>query len=286
MKVVRSISSWLKGSIPYRIVHRDSLEGGDVDLTKFDVLPKGEYDYVPKGTYIHGPADRFLLVPKNRYRVVLLPDQERRSDVGVGWLTEDNTPESYDLLWGDEEALKQFREEGDGIREKLTKEIVDHIADRISDDAHVVDIGCGAGDLLIQIQSRQPGVRLAGCDFSPGAIERARQRLAESDLCEHKIKTDLPYKDGLFDVVLCTDTLEHLEYPALIVNELVRICRPGGVVVIVVPDGDVDQFLGHLWFWSEDRLREFLGPWNGVVQRLPETRELLAIIEMSVTEVS
>ena len=80
--------------------------------------------------------------------------------------------------------------------------------------------------------------------------------------------------------MLCTDVLEHLERPKLIAAELVRICRPGGMVVIVVPDGDVDQFLGHYWFWNEGSLSLLLAEWEPEVIRLPRTREFLARIQV------
>ena len=76
--------------------------------------------HVPKGSYVSGPADRFLLVPKNRYRVVLLPDQPRSNALGVGWVTEDNSPEGYDLLWGDAKHVDAFRLESGHVRDKLT----------------------------------------------------------------------------------------------------------------------------------------------------------------------
>jgi SAM-dependent methyltransferase len=250
------------------------------DLSEFDLLPKGQYDYVPKGTYVSGPADRFLLVEKNRYRVVLHPGQEKRRNCGIGWVTEDNMPEGYDMLWGDDETLTKFREEGDGVRVKLTREIVDHIIELIPEGARVVDIGCGAGDLLEEMWSRRSDISINGCDFSSKAVSRASRSMPGGHFVQHFIKASLPYDQRSFDVVLCTDTIEHLEYPLLIVKELVRICRPNGLVVIVVPDGDVDQFLGHLWFWNKERLGQFLAPWDAKVWQLSLTREIIALINV------
>jgi len=270
----------LRELVPYKLVRRVSEEKIGGDSTQDDEVKKAQYDYVPKDSYVYGPADTFLLVPKNRYRLVLLPGQKISGDAGVGWLTEDNSPQGYDRLWGDPDAVERFREEADGVREKLTVEIADHIIERIRGESHILDVGCGVGDLLTEIRKRRANIALAGCDFSPCGIEKARCRLPEGDFTQQVIEKDLPYENDRFDAVLCTDTLEHLEYPANIVNEMVRICRPGGFVVIVVPDGDVDQFFGHLWFWNENRLREFLSPWNGIVQRLPKTREFLAVIDI------
>jgi 2-polyprenyl-3-methyl-5-hydroxy-6-metoxy-1,4-benzoquinol methylase len=247
----------------------------------YDQIPKGQYDYVPKGTYVYGPANKFLLVPKNRYRAVLLPDQHKSAELGVGWLTEDNSAEGYDQLWGDKSNLETFRAEADHVRDKLTVEIVDHIEKYIRQDAKVVDIGCGVGDLLIEVSKRFPEVAVHGLDFSAKAVEGARSVLPKGEFKQFVIENSLPYTPESFDLVFCTDVLEHLENPKLIASELVRICRPEGLVVIVVPDGEVDQFFGHYWFWNEQSLAELLADWNAQILRLPQTREFMAFIAVN-----
>ncbi|NKM50174.1 methyltransferase domain-containing protein [Rhizobium leguminosarum bv. viciae] len=260
-----------------------AVDGGFASLQPYategwDHIPQGQYDYVPKGTYVFGPADRFLLVPKNRYRAVLLPNQSRRSDLGIGWLTEDNTAEGYDLLWGDEARLDQFRAEGNHAREKLKAEIIDHIDAFIPPNANVTDIGCGIGDLLTEVRTRKLGVKVSGLDFSAKAVEGARASLPDGEFIQFVIDRTLPYEDNAFDVVLCTDVMEHLEHPKAVASELVRICRSGGIVAIVVPDGDVDQFMGHNWFWNQQSLTALLADWDAEVSRLPITREFIACI--------
>lgn len=244
----------------------------------YDIIPKGQYQYIPADGYVYGPADRFLLVPKNRYKLVLLPDQKISSDMGVGWITENNTPEGYDLLWGDSTNLEAFRSEADHTRDRLTVEIVDHIVPFIKLNSSVIDIGCGVGDLLLEVQKRKPDAKVYGLDFSCKAIEGAKKQLPDGEFMQYVLSQTLPYETAAFDIVLCTDVLEHLDYPKTMVSEMVRICRPGGLVAIVVPDGDVDQFFGHYWFWNEESLRTMLSDWNAEVDRLPQTKEFLAKI--------
>jgi 2-polyprenyl-3-methyl-5-hydroxy-6-metoxy-1,4-benzoquinol methylase len=105
-----------------------------------------------------------------------------------------------------------------------------------------------------------------------------------SDLRQFIINRELPFDSHQFDLVMCCDVLEHLEHPREVVAELVRICRPGGLVAIVVPDGDVDQFFGHYWFWNAQSLEAMLAPWSGVVSRLPESREFIALIHRPSSE--
>jgi SAM-dependent methyltransferase len=260
-----------------RLVRND--QRADPDLDKYDLIPKGEYDYAPKGRYVMGPADRFLLVPKNRYRLTLLPGQEATDELGVGWVTEENTPEGYDRLWGSSSAVTAYKDEGEGVRERMPHEIVGMVRERVLAAASVCDIGCGVGDLLAAAAAVNPQASLAGLDFSEAAVARARGRFPGAELRRHVIADTLPFETGRFDVVFCTDVMEHLEHRDRIAAELVRICAPGGTVVIVVPDGDVDQFFGHLWFFSAESLRAFLSPWDAEVQRLPDCREFMARID-------
>jgi 2-polyprenyl-3-methyl-5-hydroxy-6-metoxy-1,4-benzoquinol methylase len=255
----------IHGNVPY------SADG-------WDHIPQGQYDYVPKGTYVFGPIERFLLVPKNRYRAVLLPNQTRSADLGIGWLTEDNSAEGYDLLWGDSSNLATFKAEANHARDKLTVEIIDSIEAALPSSGSACDIGCGVGDLLCELRRRRPELSVSGLDFSGKAVEGAARALPDGAFRQFEIGQTLPYDTASFDVVLCTDVLEHLEYPKLIAAELVRICRPGGVVVIVVPDGTGDQFLGHNWFWSEDSLAAMLADLGARVSTLPVTKELMAVI--------
>ena len=124
-------------------------------------------------------------------------------------------------------------------------------------------------------------VSVNGLDFSSKAVDGARAALPDGEFKHFMIERSLPYDSGTYDLVLCTDVLEHLEDPRLVAAELVRICRPGGLVAIVVPDGDVDQFFGHYWFWNEQSLTALLADWNAKVTRLPVTREFIACISVN-----
>lgn len=243
-----------------------------------DLVPRGLYDYVPKGTYVFGPADRFLLVPKNRYRLTLLPGQVATNELGVGWVTEQNTPEGYDRLWGHADVVEAYKNEAAGVRARMPAEIVGTVHDEVARARRVCDIGCGVGDLLAAAAGVNPAAALAGLDFSAAAVAHARGRFPAAEIVQHVIVDTLPFPDNAFDVVFCTDVLEHLEQREAAVRELVRICAPGGRVVIVVPDGDVDQFFGHIWFFNEASLSAFLAPWGARVHRLADCREFMALI--------
>ena len=250
-----------------------------VPKDQYLVAPKEQNRIIPREGYVAGPLESYLLLPKNRYRLELLPGQAPLAEWGVGWLTEANTDEAYDALWGDQDNLRRFREEEKGIREVLVGEVRDQVRSKLLPAARVLDVGCGVGDLLVALSGEQPSLAIAGVDFSSRAVQGAAERLPKGEFLQHHLKDPLPYPDGGFDLVMCTDTLEHLEDPAAVITEMIRVTSPGGATVIVVPDGTLDSFLGHRWFWTLETLGQLVSSWGGAARRLPKTGELIATID-------
>jgi SAM-dependent methyltransferase len=80
----------------------------------------------------------------------------------------------------------------------------------------------------------------------------------------------LPFEDDEFDAVVCCDVLEHVLDPTVVVAELWRVLKPGGALIVRVPDGDATQvgqpsqfgFPVHLQQFDEDSLADLLGGYS------------------------
>jgi SAM-dependent methyltransferase len=92
-----------------------------------------------------------------------------------------------------------------------------------------LDAGCGDGRYLAALAAELPA-RRAGCDLSARILETARQRV-EADFRQANLEA-LPFDDGEFDLVLCSQVIEHVLEPDLGIAELRRVLRPGGALVI------------------------------------------------------
>ncbi len=105
----------------------------------------------------------------------------------------------------------------------------------------VLDAGCGSGRHLCE-SFRTPGVEVAGVDLNRADLGKAkgflslmareqkgRWLVAQADV------TKLPFADGSFDVVICSEVLEHIKDNRTAVAELVRVLKPGGDLVVTVP---------------------------------------------------
>ncbi len=103
-------------------------------------------------------------------------------------------------------------------------------------DYSVLDVGCATGRLLERLA--QAGARkLAGSDLAPRIVEVARDRLAridaDADLRSADAETCLPWATHTFDVVTLTGVLHHFYRPAAALEEIERVLRPKGKLIIV-----------------------------------------------------
>jgi 2-polyprenyl-3-methyl-5-hydroxy-6-metoxy-1,4-benzoquinol methylase len=96
----------------------------------------------------------------------------------------------------------------------------------------LVDIGCGNGDFIHLAQKH--GWSVGGAEISTHAVE-----FATSERGLNVIKSnleELPFESSSFDVVTILDVLEHLRDPRKTLTEIFRILKPGGLIVIRVPN--------------------------------------------------
>ena len=88
----------------------------------------------------------------------------------------------------------------------------------------VLDAGCGEGFILSEFKRREIGTRLEGIDFSETALELGKKMFPFLTLKKEDIY-NLPYEDNSFDLVICTEVMEHLEKPDKVMDEIVRVSK-------------------------------------------------------------
>jgi 2-polyprenyl-6-hydroxyphenyl methylase / 3-demethylubiquinone-9 3-methyltransferase len=107
--------------------------------------------------------------------------------------------------------------------------IIAQVAKRYSNaNIRILDVGCGAGFLTNDLA--QHGYDVTGLDLSEPTLEVARRHDSKGSVkyfCRDAYRMELG--DGAFDVVCAMDFLEHVEHPPIILHEVARVLKRGGL---------------------------------------------------------
>jgi len=190
------------------------------------------------------------------------------------------TNEEIDLFWQDEQRVKEYL-----VQERL--DFFQEVAHKIpysEDVKSVIDIGCGSGHVLFHY-SKIHHIKeeaLVACEISIHALLQVNKLLPRVNL----LRVDLLLLPHLlnhkFDLAIATEILEHLQQPQKYLKSIIEILNLGGKVLITIPNGDLDNWSGHVNFWNKNQFKEFLGKFNEIELVYSETlssNDLLFVIK-------
>jgi ubiquinone/menaquinone biosynthesis C-methylase UbiE len=100
-------------------------------------------------------------------------------------------------------------------------------------DEKLLDVGCGDGLQLEAFNKYNPHLKLCGIDVSKKRIERASKRVKAFLI--NGFADELPFKSETFDKVICSEVLEHVPNPLLVLKEIYRVMKNEGKLIISVP---------------------------------------------------
>src|SRR2546423_2812686 len=109
----------------------------------------------------------------------------------------------------------------------------------------MLEVGCGSGAALLELANRLRPTCLVGADIDLGLLDGARNRFAAACVAAQFFRVDvrsLPFANGAFDVVVDFGTCYHIGRPAMALQEISRVLRPGGLFVHETP---ISQLLAH-----------------------------------------
>jgi 2-polyprenyl-3-methyl-5-hydroxy-6-metoxy-1,4-benzoquinol methylase len=98
----------------------------------------------------------------------------------------------------------------------------------------ILEIGCGAGEMA-KVLSEGTGAHVIAADVSETAVRQARKTAPLARVVGASV-TSLPFDDDYFDLVVSLETLEHVPDWTKGLDELVRVTKPGGKLVITTPN--------------------------------------------------
>lgn len=115
--------------------------------------------------------------------------------------------------------------------------IIDALQDKRP--SRVLDVGCGRGFYLHVLTQLDFVTHIDGVDVNQTYLELARRAAADPRVhVQEAVIEALPFPDNTFDFVICSEVLEHLADDSAGLREMHRVLRPGGTLMVSVPDRD------------------------------------------------
>jgi SAM-dependent methyltransferase len=114
---------------------------------------------------------------------------------------------------------------------------------------HVLEIGAGAAGAMHAFLASHPGARAVAMELSPASIVASQQGGPASLRSVAGSGLQLPFRDRSLDAVVAFEVIEHLPDVATALNEMLRVVRRPGHIIIGLPNH------ASLWTPLEDRLR-------------------------------
>ena len=118
---------------------------------------------------------------------------------------------------------------------KLNNQIVcsvGHMIEKIGENFELLDAGCGEGFIDTLLKKAFPNIRITGVEYTREAITVAQNKNPNVTYIQGDI-TKLNFEDNQYDIVICTEVLEHIYYPHVALSELERVSK--GNILITVP---------------------------------------------------
>jgi ubiquinone/menaquinone biosynthesis C-methylase UbiE len=116
----------------------------------------------------------------------------------------------------------------------------------------ILDLGCFDGRFVCYLI--QKGFDCYGVDFNDHYLQLATDNLKSLGVSKEKIRKglfqDIPFEDGWFDTVVSQETLEHFYYPDIMLAEIKRVLKPGGIFIGSVPFENRIDSPSHIIYYT------------------------------------
>jgi 2-polyprenyl-3-methyl-5-hydroxy-6-metoxy-1,4-benzoquinol methylase len=131
--------------------------------------------------------------------------------------------------------------------------------------ASVIDVGCGNARDLSALRRERPDIQLTGVDISGGMLREGRSSMEMLGRSLNLVVGDashLPFRSGTFDCAICTEVVEHVPNWRTVIDEIARILRHGGRMVLTTPNrrglyGLDRATLGRLYEWFRPSMHPY-----------------------------
>jgi ubiquinone/menaquinone biosynthesis C-methylase UbiE len=168
----------------------------------------------------------------------------------------ETSPHFYEEFF-DTGHLDQYEQD---LRVILRHEEILRVVRRLPASCTCLDVGCGVGHVLRILPS---SFKRFGVDYSRTSLSLVRRRLGRDTLLIQGSVMSLPFADATFDLVTCFEVLEHVQDDEGAMEEIARVLKAGGTVLVSVPSeyyfDEYKALMGHYRHYTPQSLAELLG---------------------------
>lgn len=129
--------------------------------------------------------------------------------------------------------LDMFRK---GLKKRQRLEVLTSLLAPVPDRDRCLLLTCGDNNGAMNYFLRKLGGRWSWADLEDTSIAEMSQLLGEPVV--HAAEDHLPFEDATFDRIVVIDVHEHVDDPAIVTRELVRVLKPGAQLIVTTPNGD------------------------------------------------
>jgi SAM-dependent methyltransferase len=127
------------------------------------------------------------------------------------------------------------------------------------------------GYLIHLLHQKYPQLQYCGMDISVSTIDRLKNNFTEASWHTYDIQKPIaPEHGNRYDIVICSEVLEHCEDYQIALKNLTGLTAPGGTILITIPGGPryrIDTDIGHLRHFSLKEASELFSPEQTRVRR-------------------
>lgn len=156
-----------------------------------------------------------------------------------------------------EKINKILEEEPDPAYKRRARIIFENL--ELKGNEKVLEVGCGRGFYVKTLNEVWPKLDITGVDLNEKYLSVAKKFVNDDKVKLIKADaTDLPFKDKSFDRIICSEVLEHIPDDQKAISEMHRVLKPGGIVIITVPNKNYPFFWDPVNWISERIFKKHL----------------------------
>jgi len=164
------------------------------------------------------------------------------------------SPLDYDEQWS---RLSDFIKYNPGARHR--RRLIADAISKLPPPSTVLEVGCGPGELIMDLKRLCPTAKLTGLDLSTVAIEACRR--AHPDVAFHVADIVEGALDSSFDLIVCSEVTEHVDDPVRALRNMRTMTTEGGFLMLTTPHGRIhstELAIGHLKHPTRSELTQWL----------------------------